>query len=84
MSLKLPRNWDFNLKMDAAKIGTVTVSLCPSASASAFQVQAGPAGEPVAKPSCDFGYCPDPNPLLASVGGADPQVMLSRELMVCK
>lgn len=30
MSLKLPRNWDFNLKMDAGKIGTVSVSLCPS------------------------------------------------------
>ncbi|XP_010002248.1 PREDICTED: rho GTPase-activating protein 25 [Chaetura pelagica] len=27
MSLKLPRNWDFNLKMDAAKIGTGCLSL---------------------------------------------------------
>lgn len=84
MSLKLPRNWDFNLKMDAAKIGTVTVSLCPSVSSSAFQVPAGSAGVPVAKPSCDLGYGPDLNPLLASVGGPGPQVPLLRQQMVCK
>ena len=29
MSLKLPRNWDFNLKGEAGKIGMVVVSLLP-------------------------------------------------------
>lgn len=28
MSLKLPRNWDFNLKAEAAKIGKVQVFFC--------------------------------------------------------
>lgn len=50
MSLKLPRNWDFNLKMDAAKIGTVTVPLCPSVSAAVPGVGQG-LREAVAKPS---------------------------------
>lgn len=47
MSLKLPRNWDFSLKMDAAKIGTVTVPLCLQQCPGLGQGL----GEAVAKPS---------------------------------
>ncbi|NXA42144.1 RHG25 protein, partial [Eudromia elegans] len=50
MSLKLPRNWDFNLKMDAARIAR---------SRSVMTGEAAPAGAPAASP------CPAERPLRA-------------------
>lgn len=72
MSLKLPRNWDFNLKMDAAKIGTVTVSLCPSVSASAFQVQAGVCRGACGQDQQQFRLWPTPKPTSGPGGGTWP------------
>lgn len=72
MSLKLPRNWDFNLKMDAAKIGTVTVSLCPSVSASAFQVQAGVCRGACGQAQQQFRLWPTPEPTSGLGGGTWP------------
>ncbi|KAM8794661.1 rho GTPase-activating protein 25 [Eudromia elegans] len=50
MSLKLPRNWDFNLKMDASRIAR---------SRSVMTGEAAPAGAPAASP------CPAERPLRA-------------------
>lgn len=78
MSLKLPRNWDFNLKMDAAKIGTVSVPLCPSVPAWVPGLGQG-LGVAVAKSGSDFG-----SGLSGGTWDLGPKCHFEREQMLCK